>query len=174
MTPEKHRHSALVASHIPGRLRVKLAASSRGAHFMTRIKEQLADVKGVDSVDLNHTTWSITVRYDRGKQTVDGIHQVLEDMDVVLVNLTNAPSIGEGGKESVTFIAAVEDLNRRLSGAAGINIDLKTFLPLTLLAAGAWAIAREGLKIWQVPAWAFLWLAFDTFVKLHPAAPVKN
>ncbi len=171
MTSGKRRYDARLASHIPGRLRVKLAESSRGARIMDRIKEQLSDVAGIDTVDLNRTTGSITVHYDHKKYTVDGIHQVLEDVDVVLANLTDAPSIVKDTKESPTFIGAIEDLSRRLSGAVGINIDLKTALPLTLLAAGAWSIARQGLRVSQVPAWALLWLAFDTFVKLHPARP---
>jgi copper chaperone CopZ len=168
MTPEKRRCHGRVASHIPGRVRVKLAAASRDARIMAHIKEQLKGVAGIDAVDLNHATGSITVRYDRAKHTMEGIRQVFEDIDVVVGNLTDAPSFGESGKKPTTFIGAVEDLNRRCSESTGVNIDLKKILPLTLLGAGLWAIARQGFRVSQVPAWVFLWLAFDSFVKLHP------
>lgn len=168
MTTEKRQYHARIASHIPGRLRVKLAAANRNAQVMARIKERLAGVAGIDAVDLNDTTGSIMVRYDREKHTMGGIHEMLEDVDVVLANLTDAPCFDENTKKPTTFIGAVEDLNKRLSGATGVTIDLKTILPLTLLGAGVWTIARQGLRATQVPAWALIWLAFDAFVKLHP------
>jgi copper chaperone CopZ len=168
MIPEKRRYHGRVASHIPGRVRVKLAPASRSARVMAHIKEQLKGVAGIDAVDLNPATGSVTVCYDRAKHTMEGIRRVFEDIDVVLANLTDAPSFDESCKKPTTFIGAVEDLNRRCSESTGVNIDLKKILPLTLLGAGLWAIARQGLRVSQVPAWVFLWLAFDSFVKLHP------
>lgn len=152
---------------------MRLAESARNPRVMSHIKEQLSKVAGIDSVDLNHTTGSVMVRYDADAYTMTGIHQVLDDIDVVVAKLTDAPSLGGDGKQPMTFIGAVEDLNKRLSGATGIAIDLKKVLPLTLLGAGIWAIARQGLRLSQAPAWVFLWLAFDSFVKLHPAQPIS-
>ena len=138
---------------------------------MTRIKEQLSGVDGVDTVDLNRTSGSITVHYNRDKHSMEGIRQFLEDMDVVLANLTNAPSIGEGPKGSTTF-----HRRRRRPGQAHVRSARRhrrfedPFAPVTPC-PGPGRIARGGLKISTIPAWVFLWLAFDAFVNSTRRAP---
>jgi hypothetical protein len=71
--------------------------------------------------------------------------------------------------ETAGFLAAIDDLNQRISAATGLPINLKLALPLAFVGAVLWSIGRKGLMIEMVPGWLFLWLAFDMFVKLHPA-----
>jgi hypothetical protein len=103
-----------------------------------------------------------------------GIRKVLEDVDVIVsdytgISMPEGETIAGGEKNSITFVGAVDDLNGWLSTVTGVPINLKLILPLSFLGAGLWSILRNGLMTARIPGLVFLWLAFDTFVKLHPA-----
>ncbi len=167
-------HRAQVASHIPGRLRVKLHPQSRQLHVMNRIKENLEAQEGIHQVQVNQITGSITMQYDHRLHGDMGIFGLLKDVDVIVETLMHAPAIeqprlsSEAGGVLPTFIEAIDDLNNRVFRLTGIRIDLKLLLPLAFFGAGVWSISKSGLMIEKVPGWLFLWLAFDMFVKLYP------
>lgn len=171
---QRPRHHARVASAIPGRLRVKLHPAHRGQDVMDNIKRGLAPAEGVHDVKLNRSTGSITVRYDHTHHTTNSVLGLLQDLDVVAQSM-EAPGMEEPEAEvertvrSEGFLAAVNDLNRRVFNSTGVPVDLKIILPLTFAGAGLWSISKRGLMIESVPGWLFLWFAFDMFVKLHPA-----
>jgi hypothetical protein len=103
---------------------------------------------------------------------------LLEDVDVLVESVGHLPGV-EGGSHddgliSSGFLAAVEDLNRRIQSATGLPIDLKLVLPLSFVSAGLWSVTKRGLMIETVPGWLFLWFAFDMFVKLHPVRQGKD
>ena len=165
------KKAAVVASHVPGRLRLRLHAQHRDQKKMEQIRQHLVAQEGIHDVRLNPISGSVTVQYDHSRHTMSGILGFLEDLDVVVDSIGHLPSIGEGsvsnGGEAPAFIAAVNDLNQRIRGITGLPVDLKLLLPLTFVGAGAWSIARKGLMIESVPGWLFLWFAFDIFVKLY-------
>jgi len=169
------RRYARIASAIPGRLRLKLHRSHRDQDIMNGIKRGLEPADGVHDVKINRSTGSITVRYDHARQTRDGVLGLFQDLDVVVQSIGHVPSIeaSEGGKStsagSEGFLAAVNDLNRRIYDTTGVPVDLKILLPIAFAGAGIWSIARRGLMVESVPGWLFLWFAFDILVKLHPA-----
>ncbi len=171
----KSRHHAQLASATPGRLRIKLHPSHRGHKFMDGIKAGLDSQGGVHGVKVNRSTGSVTVKYDHEKHDKASILGLLDDLDVVVQSvgsMATTEALKPGGDEAVPpegFIAAVNDLNRRLYEKTGTPVDLKLVLPLAFAGAGIWSIARRGLMIEAVPGWLFLWFAFDMFVKLHPA-----
>lgn len=171
------RHRGRIASLVPGRLRVKLHRESRAPQVMERIKDNLQSKEGIEGVKVNPSTGSISVQYDHAHLSTSGILGLLEDLDVVIESTIPAPeveesgAIGRGYAQSEGFIAAINDLNRRIYAASGVPIDLKIVLPLTFAGAGIWSIAKKGLMIESVPGWLFLWFAFDMFVKLHPSRP---
>ena len=141
---------------------------------MDGIKAGLDPHKGVHGVKVNGSTGSVTVKYDHARHNKASILGLLEDLDVVVQSMGSmAPTeaLKPGGDEAVPpegFLAAVNDLNRRIYEKTGTPIDLKLVLPLAFAGAGLWSIARRGLMIEAVPGWLFLWFAFDMFVKLHP------
>lgn len=172
---DKTRRYAQVASTTRGRLRVKLEPSGRNSKVMDGIKDGLGRQKGVHDVRLNPSTGSITVKYDHGRHSASGILDMLKDLDVVIQSVGHVPGIEEPfrknreGPDSVGFIEAITDLNRKIYDATGVPVDLKILLPLAFAGAGVWSIARRGLMVESVPGWLFLWFAFDMLVKLHPA-----
>ena len=166
------RHPARIASLVPGRLRLKLHRTSRDTQVMHRIKSGLESHEGIHDVRVNPLSGSVTVRYDRKCHGTAGILGWLEDLDVMVDSIGHLPSVDDGERlAGPGFLAAMEDVNRRLYGLTGLPIDVKLLLPLALVGAGIWSTARKGLMIETVPGWLFLWFAFDMFVKLHPNDP---
>jgi hypothetical protein len=162
------RHSARIASLVPGRIRLKLHDAGRGRAVLDRIKQELESREGVHDVKVNGTSGSFTVRYDETRHGAAGILGWLEDLDVLVESVGHFPSVDPGNAPVGGFLAAIEDLNQRIHRATGLPVDVKLVLPLTFAGAGVWSILRRGLMIEAVPGWLFLWFAFDTFVKLHP------
>jgi hypothetical protein len=177
---EDRRHRAQVASHTPGRIRVRIHPSGRQPAIMRHIKDKLETREGIHDVKMNEATGSIRINYDTARHDAAGILRVLEDLDLIVSEYCGGMGFAEEGSTTnggtLTFSGAVEDLNERISTLVGTKIDLKDFLPLSLLGIGVWSIARNGLRLAQVPGWVFLWLAFDTYMKLHrpQAVPGMN
>ena len=167
------RHRARVASDIRGRLRVKLSPQSRAPDVLEGIRRRLKSHAGIHHVTVDAASGSVTAHYDPRHHETRGVLGIFEDCRCIFENL-------EGMTESLSttpsrgFLAAVEDLNTRLSAATGVPVDLKLLLPLTLLGAGVWSIARRGLMVESVPGLVFVWLAVDSFVKLHPTRAMSG
>ncbi len=142
---------------------------------MGRIASGLESREGVHAVKVNTSSGSVTVHYDHQRHSTSGILSLLEDLDVVIESTTHAPESAEvsgSGTEPARpqdFLAAIDDLNRRIYAASGVPFDLRIVLPLTFAGAGIWSIAKQGLMLESIPGWLFFWLAFDMFVKLHPS-----
>ncbi|HUL13390.1 MAG TPA: hypothetical protein VLU73_14640 [Methylococcaceae bacterium] len=166
---------ARVASHVPGRIRLKLHSDSRDRETMEAMQHKLKSLEGIHDVRLNHDCGSVTVHYDKGRHSMAGILGFLEDLDVVVESIGHLPAVGENGDSAEgnghtpEFLIAINDLNRRIRQTTRLPINLKLVLPLAFVGAGIWSIGRRGLMIESVPGWLFMWLAFDIFVKLHPA-----
>jgi hypothetical protein len=147
--PDKNK-SAVVASHVPGRIRFKLHSQNRDKETMEGIRRNLEAQEGIDDVRLNPACGSVTVHYDHGRHSMAGILGFLEDLDVIVDSVGHLPGIGENegadhGGEAPEFISAVNDLNRRIRSSTGLPVDLKLALPLVFAGAGDWSIGKKAL-----------------------------
>jgi hypothetical protein len=170
---KRPQSEAYIASDIPGRMRIKLRAEGRQPVFMNGLKEKMSLQEGMNRVRSNSTTGSLTFDYDRDKLTRDSILDFLEDLDVVASEITpalsdEAPEVGRDEGAPLTFLQAVDDLDKRMRRITGVDINLKLALPLLFASMGLWAMGKHGLRITMIPGWVFLWMAFDMFVRLHP------
>ncbi len=162
-----------VASHTPGRLRVKLGPDHRTAESMSDIQHRLADRPEVKHVDTRAATGSMIVHYDAESTTPDSLLDLLHDVGLVLHEFVegedlSVPSEGPGHSRTAnSILVALDDLDRRLSRATGQKLDLKMLFPLTLGAIGMRRLLQSGLGLTEVPAYVLLWYAFDAFYKLH-------
>ncbi len=173
---EKPRKSKIV-SDAPGRMRIRLRPGDRQPGFMHRLKDEMEKRKGVHKVGLNPATGSVTLHYDHHRVSKEGLIGFLDDLNVVAREIVPALGVPGGGDDSgpkENFLQAIGDLNRYIRQFTGLRIDLKLVLPLTFVGVGLWSIRKHGLMVAQVPAWIFLWMAFDLFIKLHPAVPAKQ
>jgi len=158
-----------LASHSRGRLRVRVGRGTHREKLLARIKEHLQAQPGVSDVDIHPATGSAVVTYDHNEQSGAGILRLMGDLDVVVASFHPSPDDhavdSHLGLPSVT--EAIDDLDQYLHETMGVRVNLRMAVPLGLLAIGVWSVAKRGLMIDSVPGWVFLWLAFDTFVKLH-------
>jgi hypothetical protein len=169
------RPRARVASLTDGRLRLKLKPKTSHTDAVRELKDRLGRKSGIDDVRLNHATGSMTVHYDSRQHSRHGMLSLLRDLDVIVEDVAHPPEPpGTGQAGPHDFVAAVKDINMRLSRATGLPIDLRLALPLSFAAAGLWSVARQGFRISQVPGWLYLWMAVDLFVKLHPRAAARR
>lgn len=106
-------HRARIASHTPGRLRVKIVGARQNAHALHRIKSGLEAAEGVRGVDVNPATGSVTMHYDPARRSTAGVLGLLEDADVIVESLTHAPSAANDGGAPLTVGEAIDDLNAR-------------------------------------------------------------
>ena len=177
-------YHADVASHIPGRLRVRLHRKSRQPSVLRRLKHELTARPGVHGVEVNHAAGSVTVTYDAQAYQGTGILRLLKDLDVIVGTMLEVPHLEASADErghsqaALTLAEALDDLNQRLSWLTGHTLDLRVLFPLSLAGVGAWLIWKKGLMLETLPGWLLLWLAFDAFVKLHflapPSAPTEG
>ena len=85
--------NATVASHIHGRIRLKLHPDSRSPEVMESIQHKLKSLEGIENVRLNHQCGSVVVHYDQGRHSMAGILGFLEDLDIVVESIGHLPTI---------------------------------------------------------------------------------
>lgn len=175
--PELESRTATLISHTPGRIRVRLHPAHRDRPAIQRIHTHLARHPSIDEVETNAGTGSVLVKYEPGKLTHDDFWDILDDVGVVA-----AAAAGEGGDISESrhsstasaMLAAVDDLDRRISRMTGRRIDLRLLVPLTLGIVGLrLAMLQGGLGFSAIPPFLVLWFAFDSFLQLHARHPAN-
>jgi len=147
---------------------------------MMQLKKTIEEHQGVHGVEMNYAAGSITVKYDEQTHGAMGIFNLLEDLDVIVGTVMDAPQVeeptgGNGHSTAALILAgALDDLDKRVAEFTGHTVNLRTLFPLSLAGLGVWRIMESGLMFEMIPGWLLLWLDFDSFVKLHPLArPVR-
>jgi hypothetical protein len=176
-TPPPPLHHVDVASHIPGRLRVRFRPRHRHPRRMTQFTQALERHQGITGVAMNEAAGSVTVQYDAQRYQGTDIFAVLHDLQVIVGTVLEAPALEapavgqEPSSVATTFTGALEDLDQRVAALTGHTVNLRTLFPLSLVGFGLWRSWQQGLGLAMVPSWLLLWLGFDAFMKLRPAAP---
>ena len=164
---------AHLVSHTPGRVRVRVESSQRHPRAMHVVRDRLDDALGPGRAQVNPTTGSVLVQYDRHSQSWSDVQHVLRDLGVVVEETARGlglevPDSGVGRSTTgERIVDAVSDLDRQLSALTGRKVDLKLLFPAALGGIGLWRLSAAGLGLAEVPAYVLLWYAFDSFWKFH-------
>ncbi|HEX2987534.1 MAG TPA: hypothetical protein VHS06_05120 [Chloroflexota bacterium] len=163
--------SAKVASHTPGRLRVRLDRNRRSRESLHEARRSLELREGIRQVEGNSTTGSLLLHYDPEQLNHDQLLSILKDAGVIVRDIleaggTELPAVGKS-TTATSITDSLNDLDRRLSSITGRRLDLKLLFPATLGALGLRQVLTQGLGLNQVPAYVLLWYAFDSFWKFH-------
>jgi Heavy metal associated domain 2 len=163
---------ARVASHTPGRLRVRVEPSERQPRAMRAVRERLDAAIGPGHTEVNPSTGSVLVHYDHHTRSSADVISVLRDVGVLVEetarSVLDLPEAGAGpSTTSVRLIDTMTDLDRQISLLTGRRVDLKLLFPMALGGVGLWRVATNGLGLTEVPAYVLLWYAFDSFWKFH-------
>jgi hypothetical protein len=143
---------------------------------MRTVRERLDDAFGSGQTEVNPTTGSVLVRYDRHTRSSADVVRILRDVGVLVEetarDVLDLPEAGVGrSTTSVRLIDTMTDLDRQLSQLTGRRLDLKLLFPMALGGVGLWRVASNGLGLTEVPAYVLLWYAFDSFWKFHREPP---
>jgi copper chaperone CopZ len=175
-----HAH---VASHTPGRVRVRVHHPHRHPELLNRVREQLRQTPGVDQVEVNPHSGSVLVHYDHHASSMDDILGALRDVGMIVGTVAGADELpgddgsDEAGTHSSTatgFVGTINDLDQRLSRVTGRKVDLKLLFPVVLGALGVQSAVRNGIGLSEVPAYILIWYAFDSFWKFHSAPAART
>ena len=135
------------------------------------------DALGPGHAEVNASTGSILVRYDRHCHASADVLAVLRDVGMVVEETAGSiglelPETGMGASTtSVRIMDAMTDLDRQALLLTGHTVDLKLLFPLALGGLGLWRAATSELSLTEVPAYVLLWYAFDAFWKFHRETP---
>lgn len=153
------RPGARIFHSSPGRLRLKLPSMKENGPYFARLREALAALRGVESVETNPATASVLVIHSAGREELlkkaqeDGLF-VIEDLKVGTASLT----------QRITREFAA--LDRLVKSATTGQVDLAGIAFLALIGFGAYQLYIGNL---QAPAWyAAFWYAFNILLKSLP------
>ena len=169
----KMRSTAYTASHIPGRIRLKIPHAKHNARVLEAIAESTRTLSGVQSVEHNPTTGSLLIHYD--PQLNGNFEKQLAEHGASTRHFSLQPSQpqasgrrpsrrqSEAAKTISHFFTSVDDEVRYVTDN---YLDLKVLLPLAAIGVGITTFAREGSRV--TPIWLTLGIfAFSSFLSLH-------
>lgn len=156
-----------IASSTPSRTRVKLSQKRRNPHEMERIAHALREHTHVRDVRANMQTGSIVIEHAQKDGTLDEIVAVLQDLGVVLGEITDVPFVEGKSGTAADLSNALTDLNERVAKATDGVVDLRILMPAGLGALAIHQLIRNGWQFETVPWYVLAWYSFDSFIKLH-------
>jgi hypothetical protein len=188
------RHTAHVAHHSPGRLRIRVPSAKGNPAALEAIRASLASVTGVKDVQVNETIGSLTVNYDprhgdfekrlageSSQQDVVSVECIpkleeLSEIDGMIVH--EAEFLSQHSDFAKTIFGFLNALDRGVRFATNNAIDFKVIAPLALAVGAFMELGIEA----STPVWLTLGLfSFNHFIDLHthstihsPAAPGAN
>jgi len=160
-----------VSHHLPHRTRYRVPKGRRSKETSERIVEKVSKVPGVKSVDVNHRTGSIFIAHEEHPEILAGLSGAFDSVCGDLFEEV----LEEEGAMIPGFSVLAHLLKKRaakldhfLAEKTNNMIDLKMLVPVLLLGAGLFKIAKTRQWMHEVPAWVLLYYAYDSYLKFHP------
>lgn len=166
------RWRAEIAHSIPGRVRVRVEGLKGNPSIADELRETLATLGGIDSVEINPRSGSVVLYFHPSNQAT-----LETDLHRIFPSLSDAGESGSTQPNGTSWQRkAPEDIiqlfrkaNQEVESATG-GIDLALLVPILLLALSILGFATSALKKgkFPLPAWYdLLWFAFNTYVILN-------
>ena len=169
-------HTARVAHHTAGRLRLKLATGKRNQPLLEEIRLLLKPRPGVKDVSVNTTTGSVLIHYDAGKwrdaraeleqaANISGLFTLAEPgPDVIKSVEKEAQFLAEHSDAARAAVDFVKDVNQSVKRATNNAVDLNVLVPLGAAIYSFLQLESEA----ATPLWLTLGIfSFNSFVALH-------
>ena len=184
MTAPEAPRSARTVHHVRGRIRLKIAGSKGEPRLLEEIRQAIAPLKGVKSVDVNPATGSVVVHYNpamhEGFQAHLATHgenagsfilmpPEISEVDELAKKIEQeAEFLSEHSAAARTIVDAFKTADRALKIATDNTVDLKVLLPLGL---AVYSFVEIGLEA-STPLWVTLGIfSFNSFLALHAPQP---
>jgi Heavy metal associated domain 2 len=177
MSPK--RHTARIAHHTSGRIRLNLAAGKHNQRLLDEIRLLLKPRMGVKDVSVNPATGSIVIEYDSSKwenpkaqvqeaADTSGIFEIAAEPEEVKVLKEGAELLAEHSDLARSVVNFVKDLNSTVKKATNNSVDLNVLIPLAAAIYSFLEVESEA----PTPLWLTLGIfSFHSFVALHSQHP---
>jgi hypothetical protein len=176
-------HTAHVVHHVRGRIRLKMPNAKGDLRALQEIKELIAPMHGVRTVEIKPATGSIVVHYDSkvhddfeghlaGHGESSGVYSVaaseppeLTEVDEIARKIeAEAQFLSEHSDTAKSVVNFFSLMNREIKRATNNSVDLKVLLPLGL---AVYSMVEVGIDT-STPMWVTLGIfSFNSFVSLH-------
>jgi copper chaperone CopZ len=103
--------------HVPGRLRLRIAALKRNPGRAKAVQDLIEGRPGITSVDASALTGSVTVLYDTGTMTPAEILRVLREHGFVVAAGTEVAPVGAADSDAAVTTEVGDFLAKVLVGA---------------------------------------------------------
>jgi cation transport ATPase len=180
-------HTAYVAHHVRGRIRLKMSNARGDFRALQEIKEAIAPLHGVRKVEVKAATGSIVVHYDAtvhddfhahlaGRGESSGLYSVsapappeLTEVDEIAKKIeAEAEFLSEHSDTARSVVNFFSLMNREVKRATNNAVDLKVLLPFGL---AVYSVLEVGIEA-STPMWVTLGIfSFNSFVSLHSHPP---
>jgi hypothetical protein len=149
-------------------VRFRLPTESRGDAELQSVSDALRGANGTRRVLANPVTGSVLVLH-REPVGTEKFSEALRSHGFEVDDRTNGGRAKRSGPRedlTVDIESAVRDLNARVERATDGRMDLRTVVPLVLLAGGLIKLMFD--ENWKaIPPYVLLYYAFDTYWKLN-------
>jgi hypothetical protein len=158
-----------LAHHVPGRLRLKVAAGRRRPDVLEGIQRAVWPLEGVRAVDINPMTGSVLIEYQGDAQTFP---QYIADHG----QRSGVFTLHRPGLEPPTGLArAITDVTHRVNGVVRETVhgaaDLRELLPIAIGLYAVFAVDRAvGAPLWL----SLLFFSFSSYQGLHPTEEIQD
>lgn len=147
---------ALLSHKVSGRIRLKIPSKKGDSQYFESLKEQLYGFSGIKIVEINPMLGSVLIIHTSDVERIAEHAQKnsLFSLRSFKPNLTNL---------HYRVSEAFKDINKKIKGITGGDIDIAGLVFLSLLGLGIYQIMRGNFA---APAWyTAFWYAFDIFLK---------
>ncbi len=170
MTRKLTKASAGVKHHLPHRTRLKVPRHHRDEETLNAVKNQLEDIPGVKSVQVNIRTGSVVVDHDERDDTVElmgeAIQNIAEDLfnELLLVEEVELPGLSIVAHLIRKSLAKADN---KVAEETSNVIELKIIVPLLFFGAGVVKSVQIGSWWSEVPSWVLFYFAYDSYTKFR-------
>ncbi|HXX58012.1 MAG TPA: hypothetical protein VEI96_08445 [Thermodesulfovibrionales bacterium] len=152
---------AYISHQTPERLRIKIPSRKRDQAYLTRMKELLSALEGIEAVECNPLTGSLLLTHKVVKK--ERIAEYAAVNSLFRINGLNASPVGLQRRISGTF----KGMDSQLKTFTGGEIDIGGLAFLVLLGAGIYQMSMGNVT--ALPWYGAFWYAFNIFLKSNSA-----
>jgi Heavy metal associated domain 2 len=189
----KTKMNLQIAHQVPGRVRMKIPAGKGNAELLKQIGEVFGAIPGIEQVDVNPITGSVTLRYDtdrhdefhgtfnqhyaahsdngapngaaRGGQNGGGKHGADTDLDKITGSIeAEAEFLASHSHTARVIVDFVKKCDREIKIATGNSVDLKILFAVGMIGFTVLEIGATA----ATPVWVTLAIfSVNHFIELH-------
>lgn len=151
MLPDAH------ISHLTSqRMRIKIPSKKGDDVYFSSLKDQFSKYQEIESLEVNAVTGSVLFLHN---MNANGIAKYARNNNIFSLKRVNHSS----SKVSESIRESFKDIDKRVRGITGGEMDMGNLAFLTLLGTGIYQIGRGNFM--AIPWYTAFWYAFNIFLK---------